>query len=85
MYDASNIRLRELSLGYSLPQSWLAKAGGAFKDVQLSFVARNLFFISKKAPFDPDAVLSTGNDNQGIDVFGMPTTRSLGFNIKFTF
>ena len=85
MYDATNIRLRELSLGYSLPQSWLAKAGGAFKDVQLSFVARNLFFISKKAPFDPDAVLSTGNDNQGIDVFGMPTTRSLGFNIKFTF
>ena len=41
MYDATNIRLRELSLGYSLPQSWLAKAGGAFKDVQLSFVARN--------------------------------------------
>lgn len=85
MYDATNIRLRELSLGYSFPQSLLAKAGGVFKEVQLSFVARNLFFISKKAPFDPDAVLSTGNDNQGIDVFGMPTTRSLGFNVKFTF
>ena len=40
-------------------------------------------FISKKAPFDPDAVLSTGNDNQGIDVFGMPTTRSLG-SVSYT-
>ena len=36
----------------------------------------SLFY--KKAPFDPDLVLSTGNDNQGIDVYGMPTTRSLG-------
>lgn len=90
MYGVLYVRRYQYSpprtlFGLLTPQSWLAKAGGAFKDVQLSFVARNLFFISKKAPFDPDAVLSTGNDNQGIDVFGMPTTRSLGFNIKFTF
>ncbi|MCC8187156.1 MAG: TonB-dependent receptor [Bacteroides sp.] len=84
MYSATNIRLRELSLGYSLPKEWLHKTG-VFHDVQLSLVGRNLFFLSKKAPFDPDAVLSTGNDNQGVDVFGMPTTRSLGFNIKLTF
>ena len=36
-------------------------------------------------PFDPDLVLSTGNDNQGIDVYGMPTVRSIGFNIKLEF
>lgn len=84
MYDATNVRLRELSLGYSLPQSLLAK-GQFIKEVQLSFVARNLFFLYKKAPFDPDAVLSTGNSNQGIDVFGVPTTRSMGFNVKLSF
>ncbi len=84
MYDASNIRLRELSLSYSLPKTWLAKTN-LVEDVQISLIGRNLFFISKDAPFDPDAVLSTGNDNQGIDVFGMPTTRSMGFNIKLTF
>ena len=45
----------------------------------------NLFFIYNAAPFDPDLVLSTGNDNQGIDVYGMPTVRSIGFNIKLEF
>ena len=84
MYSATNIRLRELSLGYTFPKRLLEKTK-VFQDVQLSFVGRNLFFFHKSAPFDPDAVLSTGNDNQGIDVFGMPTTRSLGFNVKFTF
>lgn len=84
MYDATNIRLRELSLGYTFPQKIMDKVKFV-RDVQLSFVSRNLFFFYKPAPFDPDAVLSTENNNQGIDVFGMPTTRSLGFNVKLTF
>lgn len=81
MYDATNIRLRELSVGYSLPSKWIEKIR-CLRNVRLAFTARNLFFIYKKAPFDPDLILSTGNDNQGIEVFGMPTIRSLGFNIK---
>ena len=83
-YDGTNIRLRELSLGYSFPQSLMAKTK-VFSAIDLSFVARNLFFFYKDAPFDPDATLSVGNDNQGLDVFGMPSTRNLGFNVKFTF
>lgn len=84
MYSATNIRLRELSFGYTFPKNLVEKTK-AFKDIQLSFVGRNLFFLHNNAPFDPDAVLSTGNDCQGVDVFGMPTTRSLGFNVKFSF
>lgn len=84
MYNATNIRLRELSLEYALPGSLLA-GGKAVKNIRLSFVARNLFFFYKKAPFDPDLVLSTGNDNQGIEVYGMPTTRSVGFAVKCEF
>lgn len=84
MYDATNIRLRELSLGYSFPQSILEKTK-VFKGIDLSLVARNLFFFYKDAPFDPDATLSVGNTLQGVDVFGMPSTRNIGFNIKFTF
>ncbi|MDL2255712.1 SusC/RagA family TonB-linked outer membrane protein [Parabacteroides sp. OttesenSCG-928-K15] len=84
MYDATNIRLRELSLGFTLPQKWM-EASRLFSSVELSFVGRNLFFIYKKAPFDPELVLSTGNDNQGIEVYGMPTTRSLGFSVKCEF
>lgn len=84
MYDATNIRLRELSLSYSLPQRLLRRTG-VLSGVTVSLVARNLFFIYNAAPFDPDLVLSTGNDNQGIDVYGMPTVRSIGFNIKLEF
>lgn len=84
MYDATNLRLRELSLSYTFPKKWMHRTG-VLKDLQLSFVARNLCFLYKKAPFDPDLVLSTGNDNQGIEVFGMPTTRSLGFALKCEF
>lgn len=84
MYSATNIRLRELSLGYSIPKKLLDRTG-FLSGADISLIGRNLFFFHKSAPFDPDAVLSTGNANQGIDVFGMPTTRSLGFNIKLTF
>ena len=84
MYKATNVRLRELSIGYNLPQAWMQKTG-VFKGINLSLVARNLFFFYKDAPFDPDNVLSVGNDMQGVDVYGMPSTRSIGFNVKFTF
>lgn len=84
MYSATNIRLRELSLGYSIPGKWL-QATRVFQNVQLSLIARNLCFLLKKAPFDPDLVLSTGNDNQAIDSYGMPTTRNVGFHLRFTF
>lgn len=84
MYDATNLRLREVSLNYTFPKKWMQKTK-VLKDLQLAFVARNLCFLYKKAPFDSDLVLSTGNDNQGIEVFGMPTTRSLGFTVKCEF
>ena len=84
MYDATNVRLRELTLGYSFPETLLAKTK-FIKGLDLTLVARNLFFLYKDAPFDPDATLSVGNTLQGVDVFGMPTTRNIGFNVKFTF
>jgi len=84
MYDATNIRLRELAVSYALPQR-LMRRTRVFSGMTVSLVARNLFFIYNAAPFDPDLVLSTGNDNQGIDVYGMPTVRSFGFNIKLEF
>ena len=84
MYDATNFRLRELTLGYTFPKRWM-EATKFFRDVQLAFTARNLFFIYKEAPFDPDLILSTGNDNQAIEVYGMPTTRSMGFSLRVMF
>ena len=80
-YDATNFRLQELSIGYTLPSRW-------FRDVchlTVSAVGHNLWMIWCKAPFDPEAVASTGNNYQGIDYFMMPSLRSMGFNIKLDF
>ena len=80
-YSATNVRLQELSLGYTLPSKW-------FRDkmrMTVSFVGRNLWMIYCKAPFDPEAVASTGMNYQGIDYFMMPSMRNLGFNVKFQF
>ena len=83
MYDATNIRLRELSFGYSFPRSILNKT--PFTKLSLSFVARNLFMIhSKTKGFDPEAAYTSGNA-QGIEFGSMPTMRSLGFNINVAF
>ena len=77
IYDATNFRLRELSLGYTFRNLF-----GNYKNLSLSFVCRNLFFIYKKAPVDPDVSLSTANGLGGIDMFNYPSARSFGLNIK---
>lgn len=83
MYDATNIRLRELSLGYSLPKS--AVSGIGLSSARISLVGRNLFFFRNDAPFDPDVTFATGVGFQGVDVFSLPSTRSLGFNLSLGF
>lgn len=80
-YSATNVRLQEVSLGYTIPKSKL----WGFGDATISLVGRNLLMIYNKAPFDPEAVASTGNNYQGIDYFMMPSTRSMGFNVKLKF
>ena len=83
LYDATNVRLRELSLSYSLPESIF---GNSFvKGLDVSIIGKNLFFFYLKAPYDPDSQMSVGNNLQGVDVFGMPSTRSLGVNVKVNF
>lgn len=84
MYSATNIRLRELSLSYSLPKKWFENTP-VIKGIDLSLIGRNLFFFKNNAPFDPDGALSMGNSLQGVDVYGMPSTRSFGFNVKVNF
>ncbi len=77
IYDATNFRLRELSLGYTFRNLF-----GDYKNLSISFVCRNLFFIYKNSPVDPDVSLSTANGLGGIDVFNYPSARTFGLNIK---
>lgn len=80
-YSATNFRLQELSLGYTLPAKWFKNKCA----LTISAVGHNLLMIYCKAPFDPEAIASTGNNYQGIDYFMMPSLRSMGVNIKLDF
>lgn len=80
VYDATNVRMREISLGYTFRNLF-----GQSKNLTLAFIARNLFFFYKDAPMDPDVSMGTGNGLQGFDVFNLPTTHSFGLNVKLNF
>ena len=83
MYDASFIKLRQVSLEYSLPSSLLNKT--PLSTVAISFVARNLAIIYRNTDnIDPEASY-TSSSGQGIDQFTMPGTRSYGFNVRVVF
>jgi len=92
-YDATSFRVRELSIGYSVP----VPENSVFKVVRISAIARNLFWLyrgyskldipgleKRKMNFDPDMSLGNGNW-QGISYGTLPSTRSLGFNLQLTF
>jgi TonB-linked SusC/RagA family outer membrane protein len=92
-YNTTNFRVREVSLGYSIPMG----EKSILKDARISIVARNLFWLyrgkstldipglgTRKMWFDPDMALGNGN-YQGVEYGTLPATRSLGFNLKLTF
>jgi Outer membrane receptor proteins, mostly Fe transport len=79
VYSATNIRLQELTLSYTFPNSWFKNV---LKDVTLSFTANNPWMIYCKAPFDPELTPSVGTYGQGNDYFMQPSVRSFGFGIK---
>lgn len=80
-YSATNVRLQEASIGYTIPRKLL----GNVCDITVSVVGRNLWMLYNKAPFDPEAVATTSNYYQGIDYFMMPSLRSVGFNLRVKF
>lgn len=80
LYSATNIRLQELTLSYTMPNKWF---GNILKDVTLSFIANNPLMIYCEAPFDPELTPSTATFGQGNDYFMQPSVRSFGFGVKF--
>jgi TonB-linked SusC/RagA family outer membrane protein len=92
-YNATSFRARELSLGYDIPVG----ANIFIKSIRFSAVARNLFWIYRGKSiidipglekrtmwFDPDMSLGNGN-YQGVEYGALPSTRSIGFNLKLNF
>lgn len=80
VYKGTNVRLREMSLGYTFRNLF-----GNGKNLTAALIARNLFFFYRDAPCDPDVSMGTGNGVQGVDIFNLPSSRSLGLNLKLNF
>jgi hypothetical protein len=80
VYDASFVKLRQITLGYNLPRAILEKT--PFRSIRVAFIGRNLAIIHKNTPnIDPESTYSSGN-GQGLDYFGFPSTRTYGFDLK---
>ncbi len=83
VYDASFIKLRQLTLGYNIPAAKLQRYG--IQGLTISAVGRNLAILSKKTDnIDPESNYNNSNA-QGLELAGVPGTRSIGLalNLKF--
>lgn len=84
VFDASYIKLRQVTLGYKLPKKMLSKL--PIRDLSFSLVGRNLALLYSKIPhIDPETAFSSANGEQGQEFGQLPSTRSIGFNINFKF
>lgn len=82
--DATNTRLREVTLGYSLPQSLMRTL--PVSNVRISVVGRNLLFLHRASSnLDPDLLVGTSAASEGFASFQPPTTRSFGFDLKIDY
>lgn len=81
IYSATNVRLQEAHLGYTLPSRWFDNK----MKLSLSLVGRNLLMLYKRAPFDPEATASTGTFFQGMDLYMQPSLRTIGFSVNIQF
>ncbi len=84
IYSADFIKMRQMTLSYTLPRRWIQSS--PFQNVTVSLVGRNLFFLYKNVPnIDPEASYNTGNGGQGLEYATIPTARSFGFNVNLRF
>ncbi|MDF9797781.1 TonB-linked SusC/RagA family outer membrane protein [Catalinimonas alkaloidigena] len=82
-FDASYVKLRELKLGYTLPDFLVNNT--PFRNINLSLVGRNLFLWSNVPHIDPDtSSLHDGTILPGVESMSLPSVRSYGFNLSFS-
>ncbi|TDQ30046.1 SusC/RagA family TonB-linked outer membrane protein [Tenacibaculum caenipelagi] len=83
VYDASYVKLREVSIGYEFPKSLTDKL--SINSLSLGLSARNLWIIHKNLPYgDPEYSASSGN-RRGIQNGTLPSTKDVSLNISVKF
>lgn len=84
IYDATNIRLRNIALNYSIPQRILKSS--VVKRAKVGFSVNNVWMIkSYMNGIDPESVFATGTNAIGFEFFAPPTGRSYFLNFLFGF
>lgn len=80
-FEASYLKLREVSLSYNLPQHWLQNT--AIRSMQLGVYGRNLAVVSDFPIYDPETAALNGNRMMpGVEMGQMPSPATYGFNLK---
>ena len=83
--DGDFIKMRQLTVGYNLPVRLLEKLP-LIRTVNVSFVARNLFYFMKKTTnIDPEASFGSNLNYSGIEGANLPATRNYGVNLNIRF
>ncbi|WP_397546702.1 SusC/RagA family TonB-linked outer membrane protein [Rhodothermus marinus] len=83
VYDANFIKLRELRVAYRIPDRWLLRT--PLRSLTVALVGRNLAYLYNTVPnVDPESSYNNGNA-QGLELAGVPQTRSLGLSINARF
>lgn len=80
VHDASYIKLKELRIGYDFPQRMLRKT--PLTSLRLSFVARNLCFLMKHTPGNPEGGYDTTMFSQALDFLAVPYARTYGLTVN---
>lgn len=84
LYDATSVRLRNLSLSYNFNKSLLKKT--PFQQVKVGFTANNVWMIkSNLNGVDPENVFGMSTNAEGYENGSVPTNRSFLFNVTFGF
>ncbi|MCQ9634727.1 SusC/RagA family TonB-linked outer membrane protein [Chryseobacterium sp. WG23] len=83
VFDASYIKLRDVTLSYDLPKSFI---GNSIQGIRVSAFARNLFAwnLANKG-IDPENTAYGSGNIQGIEGGSLPSTRVFGVNVNFKF
>lgn len=83
LHDASYIRCRTASIGYTLPKSWINRLH--IDNLRIYFQADNLFVLTKWPYLDPEVNVSLSATNMGYDYLypSQPRTFTIGVNLKF--
>lgn len=85
LYDATNVRLRNISIAYSVPQRLLS-GQHIFQSVKVGFSCTNVFMIySKMRGLDPESIFATSTNAIGFEYGAAPTSRAYVFNVSFGF